>query len=131
MSENNNIFEISNADDYLCMIESYASLIPTLTIAVMEKSNMSNRFRLQFFPLEYFSGPTVWYGANFEIAPVEECPSVLAQLERYQNVPPEEMMEAPYNMNLYKVTTLQNTIKIVAVFAGRLQPGDKGVLGNL
>lgn len=127
-----NLFEIGNPDDYLCMVESFSIGLAVLTIEVMKKSKMSDQFRLQFFPVEYFSGPIVWYSANFQIAPREETLRVLARLERYSEVSVEELFTNRfYALKLYKVVTAQNTIEIVAGQAVQLQPGDKGVMGNL
>src|SRR5690606_22753871 len=109
-----NIFSIDNPENYACVIRKYVVGQSVMHIEVVSNFKPPNIFYLVFYPVEYFCGPITWQGVNFEIASSEACLKVISQLERYDNIPDEKLMEDPYSLKLYQVKTDRNTIQILA-----------------
>src|SRR5688572_31327461 len=64
-----NIFGFAEPDRLTCQIQEYHLVHSLLTIEVMGKptKNILYSSHITFAMLYYFSGPSHWHGANFEL----------------------------------------------------------------
>ena len=70
-----NIFNISNPEQYRCQILHYHNRLSRLYIAVYkwEDRHVPAIFYLLFSDVAYFDCPVTWQGAEFGIAPADDC----------------------------------------------------------
>lgn len=71
----NNIFNITNPQQYRCQIVHYHNRLSRLYIAVYkgEDRHAPAIFYLLFSDIAYFECPVNWQGAEFQIAPSDDC----------------------------------------------------------
>jgi len=82
-------------------------------VAIRSKSDGSNLFYVVFSSVEYFSGAIRWNGANFVVKSDEEALSILRRVDRLAHISDEKLLAVP-SYQLYEVTTLMDTVQIVA-----------------
>jgi hypothetical protein len=110
-----NYFSITDPDSYGCGVYKYVASLSVLHIRVVNSTKPPNLFYIVFYPVEYFSGPMYWQGANFQLAPDEECLMILSRLERYKGTLPEKLLiDEEHKLKLFTVKSPRNTIQIVA-----------------
>ncbi|GAB5493521.1 MAG: hypothetical protein Phog2KO_37360 [Phototrophicaceae bacterium] len=70
-----NIFNISDAEAYRCQILHYHNRLSRLYIAVFKGQDRASApiFYLLFSDVAYFECPVTWQGADFSIAPSDDC----------------------------------------------------------
>lgn len=75
----NNIFNITNPDQYRCQILHYHNRLSRLYLAVYkgEDRHAPAIFYLLFSDVGYFDCPVTWQGAGFSIAPPDDCIQLL------------------------------------------------------
>jgi hypothetical protein len=69
---NNNVFGIAKADQCVCKLVGISDPHWTMAIQVVAPDSSKESLFLQFPHVAYFSGRTIWKGANFHIASPSE-----------------------------------------------------------
>jgi hypothetical protein len=112
-----NFFSLPNPDDFRCIVMKYAIGHSVLHIQLEDQIHRGNILHSVFAPTVYFSGPIRWNGANFQVAPPDECLILLRRIEYLDNISDEKLLSDLYNYKLYTVETPRETIKIIAGMA--------------
>lgn len=129
-----NIFNISDAEAYRCQILHYHNRLSRLYIAVFkgQDRNAPAIFYLLFSDVGYFECPVTWQGADFTIAPTDDCIQLLLDTglvgEAILRFPNAYASITDY-ANLYIAqTSLEKEIRIIASSANMLHdlPSDLG-----
>jgi hypothetical protein len=108
-----NKFNVDRPVEYACTVRKFSGR-SFLHIEAVGSQKPRDRFYIVFYPVEYFSGPITWGSVNFCLASEEEAVETFKLIERYTEIPPEELLGSKYGLKLYTVTMPQNTIRIVA-----------------
>jgi hypothetical protein len=117
------IFSIENPDQFVCQVIFMRMDHSVLALQVNLIDNLFNYFDIEFSTVRYYSGPLGWRGANFQIAPYEECTNILRRIPGFENYPTEEEAQASepisrddyYRLYLCGIDPLQ--VKIIAKHA--------------
>ena len=124
------IYSISDPDGYVCSIGNLATndVQSYLHIRIHPKGNRSEFFIISFDAVRYYSGPLRWIGANFSLAPYEECLTILLKLPGYEDFLKVtskinfDQLPATLRYNLYLTGSPGLEVKIIAKKAEVIQP---------
>lgn len=68
-----NLFNIATPELYRCQVYRYFNGLSRLYIALFKPYQNVPALYLLFSDVGYFEGPVNWQGANFDIAPAQDC----------------------------------------------------------
>ncbi|MBZ0295942.1 MAG: hypothetical protein K8L99_25505 [Anaerolineae bacterium] len=68
-----NIFDLKAPELYRCQVYRYFNGLSRLYVGVFKPYQSVPAFYFLFSDVGYFEGPVNWQGADFDIAPDEEC----------------------------------------------------------
>ncbi len=112
-----NIFELTNPMLYRCSVHRYYSTLSRLYLRLYRGQEQSPALYLLFSDVGYFEGPLTWQGADFRIAPHEDC----IQLMLKSGLVGEAILQFPdayaaltAHVNLYEVRTLASPVRFIA-----------------
>jgi hypothetical protein len=115
-----NVFNIDNPEQYLCIVGQYQASLSRLEIAVAKQPGFQIAYRIVFNGLVYLDAPTRWKGARFCVPIPEECIELAHSFEAYQNLAPDDVLE---HLVLYVVDTDDRRVRILAA-TGRISEQD-------
>lgn len=122
-----NIFNISNPEAYRCQILHYHNRLSRLYISVFKGQDRATPaiFYLLFSDVAYFECPVTWQGADFNIAPSDNCIQLMLDTglvgEAILRFPNAYASITDY-ANLYLAqTSLEKEIRIIASSANMLR----------
>ncbi len=109
--------DINNPLSYQCLVYSYRAGHSQLDIRVdkLGEFGSAKAFFLIFGEVEYFEGPVLWQGVNFELGSSEECERLL---RCNLNYPSNEEVSLE-GFRLFQVKTDSCLIKIIARYIGK------------
>ncbi|MEP7290110.1 MAG: hypothetical protein ABI947_30545 [Chloroflexota bacterium] len=106
-------WDLPNGASYSCCILSYARGHTHLEIEI---SNGDNTKYLIFEGVEYFSIPNVWKGADFMVAPQNECLKIIHWLQRYTDIP-DEYLASKFRLFVLASFVPESSLPQVAILA--------------
>ncbi len=119
-----NVFNISRPGRYRCQIFHYHRKLSRLYLSVYLGLRDQPAFYLLFSDVAYIAGPMSWRGAEFDIAPKEDCIDLLVQVglvgPAIHQFPDAYAPVTDY-ARLYTARSPESTIRIVASSATMLQ----------
>ncbi|MDQ7026021.1 MAG: hypothetical protein Q9P01_01720 [Anaerolineae bacterium] len=74
-----NIFNITDSVQYRCQVHHYHSRVSRLYLRVYKGQTDIPVFYLLFSDVAYFDCPVNWQGANFSIAPADDCIALMLE----------------------------------------------------
>ncbi|MCA9912228.1 MAG: hypothetical protein KC496_02715 [Anaerolineae bacterium] len=74
-----NIFNITNPEEYRTQVLHYHNRLSRLYLSVFKGQNQAPAFYLLFSDVGFLDCPMSWQGAQFDIAPEEECIRLLLE----------------------------------------------------
>jgi len=113
-----NVFGVENPESYECHVKRYDSRLSYLEIYTrpLDQSSLQESFfSFVFNAVEYFEGTMTWIGANFRIAPPNECIQIARKMPYQHKMTDQEILDF---YDLYVVESKQSQIKILAGSGG-------------
>jgi hypothetical protein len=120
-----NIFNIKTPQLYRCHVYRYHSTLSRLYVRAFKGEAQDPAFYLLFSDVGYFEGPMNWQGAQFRLAPTNECLALMQRSGMVAGVSVDMLAALGEIARLYVVDTPHTPVKIVAGQAIKL---DKVVL---
>lgn len=118
-----NIFNITQPERYRCQLTFYHKRLSRLYLSVYKEQNTTPAFYLLFSDTAYVECPVNWQGADFSIAPKDDC----IQLMLASGLIGQAILQFPGAYasltdyaNLYRVATNGQTIRFIASSATML-----------
>ncbi|MDX1992714.1 MAG: hypothetical protein SF029_10000 [bacterium] len=112
-----NLFNLPNPALYRCHVFRYYSGLSRLYLRVFKMQQEIPSFYLLFSDVGYIEGPVSWQGADFRIAPTEECIALMLKTglvgEAILQFPDAYASITEY-AKLYIVDTPNTPVKIIA-----------------
>ena len=119
-----NIFNISNPYLYRCHVHHYHSRLSRLYLRVFKGQQQTPAFYLLFSDVGYIDGPINWQGADFRIAPAEDCIELMLQTGMIGEAVlqfPDAYASLTATSRLYVVETAHTPVRIIAGSAALLR----------
>lgn len=117
MKQSNNIFELPTPEELICIIDNYHFNHQTMHIRIYHPKK-EEKYTLSLLRVEYFSGPTKWVGASFQLSSWQEIAELYKDIKPKDiDIPSEALQEfAEKYLHLYKVFSVnpKAEIKILA-----------------
>lgn len=118
---NANIFNLPNPTLYRCHMHRYFSGLSRLYIRVfkglMPTADLIPAFYLLFSDVGYYEGPVTWQGADFRIAPHEDCIALMLQTGLIGEAIlqfPDAYASITETAHLYTVQTPHTPVRFIA-----------------
>jgi hypothetical protein len=102
---------IENADEYWCQLYEYRISHKVMYVRLNHKKHNREWFYLYFSGVVYYSGPTVWDGANFRVVPPKDCLSFSRELGCFEHIPDKLILNT---FQLYLVEKPSFSVTIIA-----------------
>ncbi len=119
-----NVFNISKPGHYRCQIFHYHRKLSRLYLSIYQGRRAEPAFYILFSDVAYIQAPMSWLGADFEIAPRQECIALMLQAglvgEAIHQFPDAYASITDYS-RLYRLQSPQSEIRIIASSAAILQ----------
>jgi len=112
-----NIFNLNNPMLYRCHVHRYFSGLSRLYIRVFRGQQADAAFYLLFSDVGYFEGPISWEGADFRIAPHEDCIALMLKVGLVGEAIlqfPDAYASITAAAKLYTVITLHTPVRFIA-----------------
>ncbi len=123
-SGSQNAFNISQPMRYRCQAHHYHRKLSRLYLSVYKGQHSEPAFYLLFSDVAYIDAPMSWHGADFEIAPRQECIDLLLKLglvgQAIQQFPDAYAAITDY-ARLYRARSVNCLVRIIASSAAILQ----------
>jgi hypothetical protein len=120
-----NIFNITRPDQYRCQVHHFHSRVSRLYLRVFKGASDTPAFYLLFTDVGYMDCPITWTGADFAIAPADDCIQLLLQaglIGRAILQYPNAYASITDHAKLYTATTTTETqVRLIASRATMLQ----------
>lgn len=126
------IFSIENPETLICRVGSYVTndVHSLLAINISIKGEMQSMFAIQFVGVRYFSGPMIWVGATFQIAPYNEGVKLLRNMYGFEDYPLENeadklgLISGDDYYKLYVSSLSQSKVEVIAKYANVVSMDD-------
>lgn len=107
---NDNYFNLPDPENWGCQVWGYLKSHSVLIIQLQADSETS--CFLEFAAVEYFEGSIVWQGANFSLAPPDECLRIIRRTGRFNSISDDYLLS---HLRLFTVNSdSESPIKILA-----------------
>jgi hypothetical protein len=102
-------YQFLEAEKWYCQVMDY-NLGHSRLLTSVTQADTDKKLSLVCLDTRYFEGPLFWHGADFQVAPMEECEALLRKINR-------NMSEATLKMELqvqklFIVNDLQTSMRI-------------------
>src|SRR5258708_24150103 len=107
-----NIFDISGAETWTCQVSGFRDTFSIMWIRAWDRDHKQERnlvFRLAYF----FDGPTQWVGANFHVAPQDECIALLETFGWLNNIPKDQLQSYLEHFYLVVVPSIRYKVSVL------------------
>lgn len=112
-----NIFQLPNPMLYRCHVHRYYSGLSRMYVRVFKGQQTLPAFYLLFSDVGYFEGAISWQGANFQIAPAQDCIDLMLSVGMIGEAIlqfPDAYAAITETAKLYYVQTTHQPIRFIA-----------------